>query len=709
MNGKVALDAFVLVARLLGTAVDPDRVLHDFARPVEELTLADLQRLAPRYDVKARLRDCDAAKVAKMPTPLVLTLADGSYGVAMRRETVGEDTRWIVHVAGAPRPEVWTQAQFAEQFGGTVLLIATRGSIAGAARRFGLTWFVPLLVKYRRAVRDVLIASVFLQLLGLVTPLLFQIVIDKVLVHQSLSTLDVVIFGMVVVSVWETVLGGLRAWLLAHTSNRLDVELSARVFAHAMSVPLGYFESRRTGDTVARIREVESLRAFFTSGALNFIIDALFSFVFLGVMALYSVMLTLIVMVSLIFYVVISLAVTPRLRALIDERTAASAANNSFLVESVASIATIKTFAAEPQFRRRWEDSFSGYVKVAFNAFVLSNWASQGIQIVSKLTTAATLYFGAQAVIAGDLTVGGLVAFNMLAGRLAQPILRIAQLWTDFQQVRVSVTRLADLLDTPEERRGQPAGLRPAAIKGAIRFAAVHFRYRPDLDDVLRGLDLDIAAGETIGIVGASGSGKSTLAKVLQRLYVPERGKITVDGTDIALIDPAMLRRAIGIVPQDSVLFHRSIAANIAIADPGAPIDRVVAAAKVAGAHEFILQLPLGYETVIGERGDTLSGGQRQRVAIARALLGDPRILIFDEATSALDAESEAVIQGNLARIAQGRTTIIIAHRLSAVRACNRIVAIAKGQVAEVGSHDQLVGGDGVYARLYRAQSGLGR
>ncbi|CAM3196887.1 RTX-I toxin determinant B [Sphingomonas antarctica] len=706
VNGRARLESFILVARLVGVSINPARVVHDFGGPVDAIEFEDIVRLAPDYACRARTRQITPKAVGKLPTPLVITLCDGSTAVVAKRDGSGDAPRWLVYPAGAQRPVVWTLDEFETQFGGDVLMVSTRDNLVGTQRKFGLSWFLPLVVKYRHALRDVLVASFVLQLLGLATPLLFQIIIDKVLTNQTISTLEVVIFAMVAVAVWETIMGAMRTWLLAHTTNRMDVELSARVFSHMMAVPLGYFESRRAGDTVARVREVENIRQFLTSGSLNFIMDLLFSFVFLAVMAVYSLKLTFIVIVSIMLYVVISVVATPRLRRLIDEKIARSAANNAFLVESVTAMSTIKTFAAEPQFRKTWEDQFAGYVKVNFAALRLSNMANSAIQGVSKLTTAATLFFGALAVISGALTVGGLVAFNMLASRLAQPILRLAQLWSDFQQVRVSVDRLADLLDTPAELRGQTANVGIDQIKGAIRFDKVHFRYRPDLPEVLRGITCDIQAGEMIGIVGPSGSGKSTLTRLAQRLYVPERGRVAIDGIDIGLFDAALLRRMVGIVPQSSILFNRSIAANIAFADPARPMEDVVRAARLAGAHDFIVDLPQGYDTMVGERGDTLSGGQRQRVAIARALIGDPRILIFDEATSALDAESEAVIQANLAAIAARRTVIIIAHRLSAVRGCNRIFSVEHGLITEAGSHDELIRSGGTYARLHAAQVG---
>jgi subfamily B ATP-binding cassette protein HlyB/CyaB len=584
--------------------------------------------------------------------------------------------------------------------------MTSREAIAGEKRPFDITWFIPALVRYRGPLRDVLIGSFFLQLMGLVTPIFFQLVIDKVLVHQSMTTLDVLAFGLTVVLIFETMMSGLRNWLFAHTTNRVDSELSARMFRHLLQLPLSYFEARRVGDSVARVRELERIREFLTSNAVTVVIDLFFTIVFFAVMYLYSPMLTLIVLLSIPLYVGISVAISPSLRALLEEKFRRGAENQSFLVESVTGIGTLKAMAVEPQMRDRWEKLFSGYTQTGFEVARLANWGSHLIQIVSKLTTVAILYFGARAVIAGDLSVGSLVAFNMLSGRVAAPILRLSQLWQDFQQVRISVERLGDVLNAPAEPEHNPGRASLPPIKGEVVFDKVRFRYRPDAPEALRGVELTISAGEMLGIVGPSGSGKSTLTKLVQRLYVPEQGRVLVDGVDLALVDPAWLRRQIGVVLQENILFNRTVRENIALGDPTRPMEAVIAAAQLAGAHDFVLALNHGYDTVIDERGGNLSGGQRQRLAIARALINDPRILILDEATSALDAESEEVIQANLNRIARGRTVIIIAHRLSAVRQCHRLITVENGAVTEEGTHESLLRAGGRYAQLHAKQMG---
>jgi ATP-binding cassette, subfamily B, bacterial HlyB/CyaB len=517
----------------------------------------------------------------------------------------------------------------------------------------------------------------------------------------------VLVIGLITLSAFETILAILRTYLFAHTTNRIDVELGARLFRHLLALPIAYFRVRRVGDSVARVRELENIRNFLTSSALTLVIDLFFTVVFLAVMFLYSPLLSFIVLGSFPFYIGISALATPLFRRRLDEKFQRGAENQAFLVESVTAVETLKAMAVEPQMQRRWEEQLAGYVAASFRVLRLGNTASNLVQLVNKLVTAGILYFGAKLVISGELTVGELVAFNILAGRVSAPVLRIAQIWQDFHQARLSVARLGDILNAPAEPTLNPTRAALPAIRGEIAFEHVSFRYRVDGPEVLHDVTFKIAAGQMIGMVGPSGSGKSTLAKLIQRLYVPESGRVVVDGADLAMVDPAWLRRQIGVVLQENILFNRSIRDNIALADPAFPIERIIMAAKLAGAHDFILELPEGYDTVVGERGDSLSGGQRQRVAIARALITDPRILIFDEATSALDYESERVIQQNMKEIAKARTVIIVAHRLSTVRGTDRIITIDRGRLVEDGTHDELIRTGGSYANLYRLQAGI--
>jgi subfamily B ATP-binding cassette protein HlyB/CyaB len=457
---------------------------------------------------------------------------------------------------------------------------------------------------------------------------------------------------------------------------------------------------------VARVRELENIRSFLTGNALTVVLDVVFSIVFVAVMLFYSVPLTLIVLVSMPLYFGLSLAVVPVLRKRLDVKFARGAENQAMLVEAVTGIQTVKATALEPAFARRWDNQLAAYVSAGFKTQNLATWAHEAVNLIGKLVNVATLWYGAHLVMNNELSVGQFIAFNMFAQRVAQPIMRMAQLWTDFQQTGISMARLGDILNTRTEVPPSAAAQLPA-LKGKVTLDNLSFRYRPEAAPVLQGVSLEVRAGEVVGIVGRSGSGKSTLTKLVQRLYTPEQGRLLVDGIDISLIDAAQLRRQVGVVLQENLLFNRSVRENIAIVDPAAPIEAVMRAAQLAGAHEFISELAEGYDTIVGEQGSTLSGGQRQRIAIARALFTQPRILIFDEATSALDYESEAIVQRNMAQICKGRTVFIIAHRLSAVRNADRIIVMDKGKIVESGTHEALLTKPkGIYAYLWAMQDG---
>jgi subfamily B ATP-binding cassette protein HlyB/CyaB len=695
------LSVFVALLRFQSLGVDPAQIRHRFGQAA--LGIPEMLRSAKELGLRARSYNSSWTRLAKTPLPGIAALRDGGF---MLLAKVSDD-KALVQSPLSPRPTLMSREEFEAVWDGRILLVTRRASLVELSRRFDITWFLGAIHKYRGLLGEVLIASLFLQLFALISPLFFQVVIDKVLVHQTLGTLHVLVVGLVAVALFETVLGILRTYLFAHTTNRIDVELGARLFRHLLALPISYFQARRVGDSVARVRELENIRNFLTSSALTLVIDLSFTIVFLVVMFLYSALLTWIVVGAFPFYIGISAAATPLFRQRLDEKFKRGAENQAFLVESVTGVETLKAMAIEPQMQRRWEEQLAGYVAASFRVLSLGNVASQIVQLVSKLVTAATLFFGARLVIEGSLTVGELVAFNILAGRVSAPVLRLAQIWQDFHQARLSVERLGDILNTPAEPTFNPGRAALPAICGDIAFEHVTFRYRLDGPEVLRDLSINIRAGQIVGIVGPSGSGKSTVAKLVQRLHVPESGRVLVDGVDLAMVDTSWLRRQIGVVLQESILFNRSVRDNIALADPSMSIARVIAAAKLAGAHEFILELPEAYDTIIGERGSSLSGGQRQRLAIARALIGDPRILIFDEATSALDYESERIIQQNMQEIAKGRTVFIIAHRLSTVRHADRILTIDRGRLVEDGTHEDLLKAGGRYAALYRFQGGL--
>ncbi|MBC7380883.1 MAG: type I secretion system permease/ATPase [Burkholderiaceae bacterium] len=707
-NGSLA--ALCTIARYHQIAADEATLAHQLALANDHaISASDLLRAAKHLGLKARLSRPPVQRLTLTPLP-ALVLMRGEAGAPPRAVVLAQcDGQRVLlqDTAASPaRPTIESIDAFAAHWTGELILITSRAALAGELARFDFSWFVPSLIKYRKLLGEVLLISFALQLFALVSPLFFQVVMDKVLVNRGLTTLDVLVTGLVVIVIFESLLNGLRSYVFSHTTSRIDVELGARLFRHLVQLPLAYFQARRVGDSVARVRELENIRSFLTGNSLTVVLDVFFSIVFIAVMLVYSVPLTLIVLVSMPLYFGLSLAVVPILRRRLDVKFARGAENQAMLVETVTGIQTVKASALEPSFGKRWDNQLAAYVSASFKTQSLASWANEGVNLIGKLVNAATLWYGAHLVMGNELTVGQFVAFNMFAQRVAQPIMRMAQLWTDFQQTGISVARLGDILNTRTEVPPASAAQLPP-IKGRITLDNITFRYRPEAAPVLNGISLDVMPGEVIGIVGRSGSGKSTLTKLVQRLYSPEGGRLLVDGIDISLIDAAQLRRQVGVVLQENLLFNRSVRENIAITDPAAPIEAVVRVATLAGAHEFISELPEGYDTVVGEQGSSLSGGQRQRIAIARALFTNPRILIFDEATSALDYESEAIVQRNMAHICKGRTVLIIAHRLSAVRHAHRIIVMDKGHIVEAGPHDALLQKDkGLYAYLWRMQDG---
>lgn len=709
--------SLLLIAGLHGVSADIAKLQHEFG--AEAFTSDTLLRAAQFLGMRAKAVNQDPGRLDRVPLPAIAQDKHGHFFVIAKIDIGQPSTTEATqaNVIGLPagtriliqRPEqapnVIRLDEFLALWSGKMLFFTSKASYAGEMAKFDFTWFIPAIVKYRKLLQEVLLISFVLQLIALATPMFFQAVIDKVLVNHALKTLHVIAIGLICATLFEAVLTGIRTYVFAHTSSKIDVELGARLFKHLLNLPISYFHARRVGDSVARVRELENIRSFLTSNAMTLILDLLFSFVFLGIMFWYSGWLTLIVVISIPIYALVSVVFTPILRARLNDKFNKGAENQSFLVETISGIDTVKAMAVEPSWQKKWEKQLAAYVASGLSTNTVAMFASGSVTLISKLVTVAIMWAGASLVIDNQITVGELVAFNMLAGQVATPILRLAQLWNDFQQVGISVSRLGDILNTRTEIVGQKT--RIPRIAGAIEFDQVAFRYRPDTPDVIRGVQLAIKPGEIIGIVGRSGSGKSTLTKLVQRLHVPDRGRVLIDGQDIAVVDTTSLRHQIGVVLQENVLFNRAIRDNIALSNPALPIEMIIEAAKLAGAHEFICELPEGYDTLVGEHGTGLSGGQRQRIAIARALITNPRILIFDEATSALDYESEQIIQNNMRRICAGRTVLIIAHRLSAVREADRIIVLERGQIAEEGNHDTLLANpEGIYRHLYQLQQG---
>jgi subfamily B ATP-binding cassette protein HlyB/CyaB len=698
--------SLMMMARHHGIAVDEAKLQHEFGQKpfTEEVILLAAKRLG----MTAKVVEQDPERFDRASMPAIAIDKEGNFFIAIRfGYDQGDKTKpkIVTQQPGSTEIKVLDMPTFLDLWSGKFIFCISKANYLRDLGKFDFSWFIPAIVKYRKLLAEVLVISFVMQLIGLATPLGFQVVMDKVLVNHAMKTLNVVVFGLLCATVFENVLTGIRTWVFARTSSKIDVELGARLYRHLFSLPIAYFQARRVGDSVARVRELENIRSFLTGNAITLVMDLFFSFVFVLVMFWYSVPLTLLVLASVPVYFLLSLVLTPILRNRLKEKFNCGSRNQAFLVESISGIDTIKSMAVEPRWIDNWEKQLAGYVTAGLDATNIGTIANVGVTTVSKLVTVGIIWFGAGQVIDGTLTVGQLIAFNMLSGRLTEPILRIAQLWNNFQQVGVSMERLGDILNAPAEIAGNKS--RIPRLNGSIEFDQVSFRYRPDNPDVIRAVNVKIEPGQVIGIVGRSGSGKSTLTRLVQRLYVPDRGRVLIDGQDLSIIDTTSLRHQLGVVLQENVLFTGTIRDNISLSNPALPIENIIAAATLAGAHEFICELPEGYDTMVGEHGTGLSGGQRQRIAIARTLIGNPRILIFDEATSALDYESEQIIQENMRKICAGRTVLIIAHRLSAVRDADRILVMERGQIVEDGSHEQLLANEsGIYSHLNQLQFG---
>ncbi len=573
--------------------------------------------------------------------------------------------------------------------------------------------FLGIIWPYRAAIAQILILSLLIQIFGLVTPLFTQVILDQVVVSKSIVTLHVFAIGLLLFSVWRSLLGATRQYLLDYLSNRIDLTLISGFISHTLSLPIKFFESRQVGDILTRVQENQKIQAFLTRQAITAWLDALMAVVYIALMVYYNWRLALLVLALIPPIVILTLVATPFLRKVSREVFTESAKQNSSLVEMITGVATVKATAAEREMRWRWEDQLTCMINAKFRGQKLAN----SLQVIgggiNTLGSTALLWYGAMLVIQDELTIGQFVAFNMMIGSVISPVLSVVGLWDEFQEVLVSIERLDDVFSAqPEESPYKPMLVLPR-IQGNVKFDNVSFRYAQNEErNTLQNLSFEVQAGETVAIVGRSGSGKSTLVKLLQGFYYPEKGRLTVDGHDIRHISLQSLRVQLGVVPQDCFLFSGTIWENITLYKNGKDADstsleEAIDVAKLAEAHAFIQDMPLGYQTPVGERGTSLSGGQRQRIAIARALLGDPRILILDEATSSLDTESERRFQQNLARISRDRTVFIIAHRLSTVRNADRILVLDKGILAEQGNHDELMAERGLYYHLAQQQLDL--
>lgn len=587
---------------------------------------------------------------------------------------------------------------------GIDVLLVDRSN-ATPEQKFGIGWFWPALKRYRGVLLQVLLASFVVQLFGLANPLLIQVIIDKVISQRSLDTLQILGIALVVVTVLGGLIGSLRTFLFTETTNRIDTRLGAEVIDHLLRLPLNYFENRPVGELGTRIAELEKIRNFLTGQALTTILDAAFSVIYIIVMLLYSWVLTLVALAVVPIQVALTLIGAPLIRRQIRETAEKNAKTQSHLVEVLTGIQTVKAQNVETVSRWKWQDLYNTYISRTFEKTITGTALNETSNVLQQLSQLLVLWIGAGLVLSGQLSLGQLIAFRIISSYVTQPLLRLSSIWQSVQELRVSFERLADIIDTPEESsEADKANIPLPSIKGQVNFDNVSFAFKQGSARVLSNINLEFAPGTFVGIVGQSGSGKSTLMKLLPRLYEPQEGKILIDGYDISKVELYSLRRQVGIVPQDPLLFAGSVSENIALTDPDADSDEIVQACRIAEAHDFIMSLPLGYSTNVGERGASLSGGQRQRMAIARTLLSKPKLLILDEATSALDYDTERRVCNNLREACKGSTVFFITHRLTTIRNADVVVMLHQGVIAEMGSHEELMALRGRYYALYRQQ-----
>ena len=696
---KTALKTIELISDINKIPFDTKAAINRFALTEIEPSIEEVVRILKNSEFKAKIKQLNEKSLLNYEAPFIALKKDSTYFAILK--ILKEDKKVIIYDGGSSVKELNFNELF--EISSNKFIVLSHKQLT-AQIKFGFVWFYKRMLKYKSAVFEILLASFIMQLFGLVTPLFTQVVLDKVLTHHSISTLKVITVGFLGVIIFEMLLSLAKNYIFAHTTTKIDAKLGSELFSHLTLLPMTYFENRKVGNIVARVRELDTIREFIANKSVTVLLDVLFSFVFVIMMLLYSVKLTLIAVGFVSVIALIYFFITPVLRKRLEDKFQMGAASNSYLVEAVTGINTVKSLAIEGSMQKRWEDYLGNYVRSSFNLSNLANITGGFANALQKLMTLCILYFGVGLVIDSKLTVGQLIAFQMFAGQFSAPIMRLVGLWNEFQQALLSIDRLGDILNTPtEQTTNKPITLNQ--INGEIKFDSVNFRYTPNSNLVLKDINFTIKPNTSVGIVGRSGSGKSTITKLIERLYIQTSGAIYIDSIDIRHLNPYILRQNIGVVLQDNYLFSGTIKENISMSATGASMEDIIRVAKISGAHDFISELASGYDTQVGERGSSLSGGQKQRIAIARALLNNPKILVFDEATSALDYESESIITNNLKEIKKDKTFIIIAHRLSTVKDCDIILVMDKGEIVERGTHNQLMSIDGgYYKNLYNLQ-----
>jgi len=713
LKGKGALEEPFSCLRMLARHFDLpfrkdviQRILNNQLQTGNE-SIIKLQTLAAILDIlglrASGLQPNSEELLSRAPFPAILMLKNTPI-------IIWESSKDKVLISDPREEQKWVETKFlfevskAEELS---LLCIEKNANAPKAR-FGLSWFIPSIKKHKGALAQVVITSFFVQLLGLFNPLLIQQIIDAVISQGNYSSLNVLGTLLIAMALAQALLGSLRTYLFSDTTNRIDISLGASIINHLLRLPLSYFAKRPVGEVSSRIGELEKIRSFLTGTALTVLLDAIFSFIYIGVMLLYSVPLTIAALGVVPLFIALTVAVSPIIRRQLREGAEANARVQSHLVETLAGMETVKGQGMELPSEWRWEQLYGGQIEAGFRNTITSTAAGSANQFLGQVSGLIIIWYGAILVLDGKLTLGQLIAFRILSGYVTSPLLRLASLWQNFQETALSLERLSDVVDHPEEIEITGENLPPIPpIKGSINYDSVSFRFSNSGPMQLLNVNLSIDKGSFIGIVGSSGSGKSTLLKLLTKLYEPENGTIRIDNYDISKVDLYSLRSQIGVVPQDSLLFDGSVQANIGLTRPDANFEDIQKAAKIACADDFIETLPSGYSSSVGERGSALSGGQRQRIAIARMVLKRPKLLILDEATSALDVDTEQRLTRNLAEEYKESTVLFITHRLGSLKHADKIFVMHEGSLVEEGNHETLIALSGRYATLYKQQENL--
>ena len=707
-NGNVreTLACFQMISRILKIPIRKDsieKILRDFENRNAAIDLRLIGELLSNLGLQVTNGAIPSRMASRLQTPCIINWKE-SFALIVKSSQEG-----ILLASPADGMINIPIDELNSTFENDINILLLEKTKQTPQKIFNLNWFWPAIQKYKVVLIQVLIASFVVQLFTLGNPLLIQVIIDKVISQRSLDTLQVLGVALLFVTLLEGILGSLRTFLFAETTNRIDQKLGSEVIDHLLRLPLNYFDKRPVGELGSRVDELEKIREFLTGQALSTILDAIFSVIYIVVMFIYSSLLTLIALIVVPIQIAITLLGAPLFRRQFRQAAEENAKTKSHLVEVITSIQTVKSQNIETISRWKWQKLYSKYIARTFERTISGTTISQISQVLQKISQLLVLWVGATLVLKGQLTLGQLIAFRIISSYVTQPLLRLSTIWQNIQELRVSFERLGDVIDTPQESNEidkQKISMPP--VKGIVGFEDVTFSFDKSKSNVLDKVSFEIDKGQFIGIVGESGSGKSTLMKLLSRLYSPSEGKIKIDGYDIDKVELYSLRRQIGIVPQEPILFSGTVMENIALTQSEASNDEIINAAKLAEAHDFIMNLPSGYSTNVGERGTSLSGGQRQRIAIARTLLNKPQILILDEATSALDYNTEKKLCDNLINNLKDNTVFFITHRLATIKNSDQIIVMHNGKLDEMGSYKQLMSNKGRYYALESQQGNIG-